>query len=204
MPMWQPHSGTTQHSHADIPQIATWYTLVIYTASMPEYADPVIDWLDAGRSLFAKRLYRDSCFLQSNGSYIKDLALVEKDLSRVCFMDNSPVSYAWNKGESLLSWLVWFGPDLGVWGATWMSILAVGGCRIGGRCRVEGTESRSDNVGARSWRRSLNNVVREHRRCINGQELTVQQTPYPSKAGHPTHMTKHCCRACLCWTVCGL
>ena len=81
-------------------QVATWYTLVIYTASMPEYADPVIDWLDAGRSLFAKRLYRDSCFLQSNGSYIKDLALVEKDLSRVCFMDNSPVSYAWNKGES--------------------------------------------------------------------------------------------------------
>lgn len=67
---------------------------------MPEYADPVIDWLDAGRSLFAKRLYRDSCFLQSNGSYVKDLALVEKDLSRVCFMDNSPISYAWNKGES--------------------------------------------------------------------------------------------------------
>lgn len=86
-----------------IVQVATWYTLVIYTASMPEYADPVIDWLDAGRSLFAKRLYRDSCFLQSNGSYIKDLALVEKDLSRVCFMDNSPVSYAWNKGEFCLS-----------------------------------------------------------------------------------------------------
>ncbi|KAI9632045.1 NLI interacting factor-like phosphatase-domain-containing protein [Dioszegia hungarica] len=80
---------------------ASWYTLVIYTASMPEYADPVIDWLDAGRSLFAKRLYRDSCFLQTNGSYIKDLALVEQDLSRVCFMDNSPVSYAWNKANAL-------------------------------------------------------------------------------------------------------
>jgi CTD nuclear envelope phosphatase 1 len=74
--------------------------LVIYTASMPEYADPVIDWLDAGRGFFAKRLYRESCFLQNNGSYIKDLALVEADLSRVCFMDNSPISYSWNKGES--------------------------------------------------------------------------------------------------------
>lgn len=71
---------------------------------MPEYADPVIDWLDAGRSLFAKRLYRDSCFLQTNGSYIKDLALVETDLSRVCFMDNSPISYAWNKGELFSLW----------------------------------------------------------------------------------------------------
>ncbi|ODN81659.1 hypothetical protein L202_02058 [Cryptococcus amylolentus CBS 6039] len=74
-------------------KVAAWYTLVIYTASMPEYADPVIDWLDGGRNLFAKKLYRESCFQQPNGSYVKDLALVEKDLSRVCFMDNSPISY---------------------------------------------------------------------------------------------------------------
>ena len=65
---------------------------------MPEYADPVIDWLDGGRGLFAKKFYRENCFLQSNGSYVKDLALVEADLSRVCFMDNSPISYSWNKG----------------------------------------------------------------------------------------------------------
>lgn len=81
-------------------QVASWYTLVIYTASMPEYADPVIDWLDNGRGLFAKRLYRDACHLQPSGSYVKDLSLVDPDLSRVCFMDNSPISYSWNKGES--------------------------------------------------------------------------------------------------------
>lgn len=67
---------------------------------MPEYADPVIDWLDNGRGLFAKRLYRESCYLQPSGSYIKDLALVDPDLAKVCFMDNSPISYNWNKGES--------------------------------------------------------------------------------------------------------
>ncbi|WVR06370.1 hypothetical protein IAU60_003401 [Kwoniella sp. DSM 27419] len=82
-------------------KVASWYTLVIFTASMPEYADPVIDWLDAGRNLFARKLYRDSCHLQPNGSYVKDLALVEADLSRVCFMDNSPVSYNWNKANAL-------------------------------------------------------------------------------------------------------
>jgi hypothetical protein len=26
---------------------------------MQEYADPVIDWLDGGRGLFGKKLYRD-------------------------------------------------------------------------------------------------------------------------------------------------
>ncbi len=66
---------------------------------MPEYADPVIDWLDGGRGIFAKKFYRESCYLQTNGSYVKDLALVEADLSRVCFMDNSPISYSWNKGS---------------------------------------------------------------------------------------------------------
>ena len=80
-------------------QVANWYTLVIFTASMPEYADPVIDWLDAGRNLFAKRFYRDSCHLQKNGSYVKDLTIVESDLARVCIMDNSPISYAWHKCE---------------------------------------------------------------------------------------------------------
>lgn len=69
---------------------------------MPEYADPVIDWLDNGRGLFAKRLYRDACHLQPSGSYVKDLSLVDPDLSRVCFMDNSPISYSWNKGESAI------------------------------------------------------------------------------------------------------
>ncbi|KAJ9094911.1 hypothetical protein QFC19_007767 [Naganishia cerealis] len=81
-----------------IAQVSSWYTLVIFTASMQEYADPVIDWLDGGRGYFAKKLYRESCSLQPNGSYTKDLSLVEEDLSRVCFMDNSPVSYNWNKG----------------------------------------------------------------------------------------------------------
>lgn len=33
-----------------------------------------------------------------NGSYTKDLSLVEADLSRVCLVDNSPVSYTVNEG----------------------------------------------------------------------------------------------------------
>ncbi|EGN93088.1 hypothetical protein SERLA73DRAFT_190267, partial [Serpula lacrymans var. lacrymans S7.3] len=36
-------------------KVSAWYTLVIFTASMQEYADPVIDWLDAGRGILARR-----------------------------------------------------------------------------------------------------------------------------------------------------
>ncbi|KAG9003908.1 Nuclear envelope morphology protein 1 [Tulasnella sp. 427] len=75
-------------------KVSTWYTLVIFTASMQEYADPVIDWLDAGRGILAKRFFRESCTQLPNGSYAKDLTIVESDLSRVALLDNSPVSYS--------------------------------------------------------------------------------------------------------------
>jgi len=39
--------------------VSGWYTLVIFTASVQEYADPVIDWLDAGRGILSHRFFRD-------------------------------------------------------------------------------------------------------------------------------------------------
>ncbi|KAG1753982.1 NIF-domain-containing protein [Suillus paluster] len=82
-------------------KVSSWYTLVVFTASMQEYADPVIDWLDAGRGILARRLFRESCTQLPNGSYIKDLSIVEQDLSRVCLIDNSPVSYRGNEANGI-------------------------------------------------------------------------------------------------------
>lgn len=79
-------------------KVSTWYQVVIFTASVQEYGDPVIDWLDQGRGLIAGRLYRDACTYK-NGSYLKDLSIVDLDLSRVCLVDNSPASYFLNPCE---------------------------------------------------------------------------------------------------------
>jgi TFIIF-interacting CTD phosphatase-like protein len=46
---------------------------------------------------FTSRL--QSCTQLPNGSYTKDLSLVEADLSSVCLVDNSPVSYTVNEGS---------------------------------------------------------------------------------------------------------
>ncbi|KIM46232.1 hypothetical protein M413DRAFT_64928 [Hebeloma cylindrosporum] len=81
--------------------VSGWYTLVIFTASMQEYADPVIDWLDAGRGILEHRFFRDSCTQLPNGSYTKDLSVIESDLSRVCLVDNSPVSYTVNQANGI-------------------------------------------------------------------------------------------------------
>jgi CTD nuclear envelope phosphatase 1 len=66
-----------------------------------EYADPVIDWLERERKYFSGRYYRQHCTYR-NGAYIKDLAQVEPDLSRVMILDNSPMSYIFHEGMECL------------------------------------------------------------------------------------------------------
>jgi len=78
-------------------KVSKWYDCVIFTASVQEYADPVIDWLEAERKIFKARYYRQHCTVE-NGAYIKDLSVIERDLGKVCILDNSPISYAWHEG----------------------------------------------------------------------------------------------------------
>lgn len=69
----------------------------MYTASLREYADPVVNMLDRGRRMFQKRLFRTAC-IEKDGMYLKDLTLIDHDLSRVSLLDNSAVSFILNPG----------------------------------------------------------------------------------------------------------
>ncbi|KAH4115810.1 hypothetical protein HBH98_185410 [Parastagonospora nodorum] len=81
-------------------KVSKWYNLVIFTASVQEYADPVIDWLEVERKYFVGRYYRQHCTFR-NGAYIKDLAQVEPDLSKVMILDNSPLSYIFHPDNAI-------------------------------------------------------------------------------------------------------
>lgn len=90
------------HCDEFLRKVSKWYKVVIFTASVQEYADPVIDWLEQERKYFAGRYYRQHCTFR-NGSYIKDLSSIEPDLSRVMILDNSPVSYVFHEGICSIS-----------------------------------------------------------------------------------------------------
>lgn len=81
-------------------KVCKWYNLVVFTASVQEYADPVIDWLEQERKYFSGRYYRQHCTFR-NGAYIKDLSSVEPDLSKVMILDNSPLSYIFHEGNTV-------------------------------------------------------------------------------------------------------
>jgi len=79
--------------------MAEMFELVVFTASLSVYANAVIDKLDPKR-LINRRYYRQSC-LPKSGSYIKDLQIVCRDLSKVVIIDNSPAAYSYNRENGI-------------------------------------------------------------------------------------------------------
>lgn len=64
---------------------------MIYTASLSKYADPLLDLLDVKRTI-SQRLFRENCVFY-DGHYVKDLSLLNRDISQTIIVDNSPMSY---------------------------------------------------------------------------------------------------------------
>eukprot|EP01101_Sappina_pedata_P005763 TRINITY_DN2717_c0_g1_i1.p1 TRINITY_DN2717_c0_g1~~TRINITY_DN2717_c0_g1_i1.p1 ORF type:complete len:291 (+),score=61.01 TRINITY_DN2717_c0_g1_i1:97-969(+) len=79
--------------------VSEWYDIIIFTASLRQYADPVIDRLDPNRYA-KKRLFRESCRLM-NGSFVKDFNHAGFDLPTTIIVDNSPVSYVVNQDNAI-------------------------------------------------------------------------------------------------------
>eukprot|EP00299_Pterocystis_sp_00344_P010070 c4422_g1_i2.p1 GENE.c4422_g1_i2~~c4422_g1_i2.p1 ORF type:complete len:295 (-),score=35.54 c4422_g1_i2:126-1010(-) len=75
------------------------FEVVVFTASLRKYADPVIDLLDPSRAI-AHRLYRESCVPHA-GVFVKDLSLLGRDLSKTIIVDNSPIAYMFQPHNAL-------------------------------------------------------------------------------------------------------
>mmetsp|Transcript_5740 Transcript_5740/g.14588 ORF Transcript_5740/g.14588 Transcript_5740/m.14588 type:complete len:239 (-) Transcript_5740:307-1023(-) len=80
------------------------FEVVVFTASLAKYADPVLDLLDKHKVVRA-RLFREAC-TNHKGSYVKDLGRLGRDLKRTIIVDNSPVSYQWHRRNAMaiISW----------------------------------------------------------------------------------------------------
>ncbi|ETN46868.1 uncharacterized protein HMPREF1541_01057 [Cyphellophora europaea CBS 101466] len=67
------------------------YEVVVFTASVSKYGDPLLDQLDI-HHVVHHRLFRESCY-NHQGNYVKDLSQVGRDLKETIIIDNSPTSY---------------------------------------------------------------------------------------------------------------
>ncbi|KAF4121722.1 hypothetical protein GMORB2_1561 [Geosmithia morbida] len=67
------------------------YEVVVFTASVSKYGDPLLDQLDIHKVVH-HRLFRESCY-NHQGNYVKDLSQIGRDLKDTIIIDNSPTSY---------------------------------------------------------------------------------------------------------------
>ena len=81
------------------------YEIVIFTASVSKYADPLLDIIDK-KGFCPFRLFREHCSL-INTTFVKDLQRLGRDLKNIVIVDNSPLSYVLHP-ENGLPILTWF------------------------------------------------------------------------------------------------
>lgn len=66
---------------------------MIFTASVEEYADLILNHLDPNNNIITKRFYRKDTVLINNEYTVKDLLKIERDLSKIIIVDNLPDNF---------------------------------------------------------------------------------------------------------------
>ena len=71
--------------------MSQYFELVIFTASLSKYADPLMDQMDTHRYC-TKRLFREHC-TYINGVFTKDMSKLGRNMKDAIILDNSPSAY---------------------------------------------------------------------------------------------------------------
>ncbi|KAJ3087842.1 hypothetical protein HK100_008223 [Physocladia obscura] len=80
-------------------KLGSQFEIVVFTASLSKYADPVLDQLDK-YGVVKHRLFREAC-LYHKGNYVKDLNMLGRDVKEIIILDNSPVSYIFHPSNAI-------------------------------------------------------------------------------------------------------
>lgn len=80
-------------------KVGKWFEVVVFTASVLKYGDPLLDKLDINNAVH-HRLFRDSCY-NYQGNFIKNLSQLGRPLTDSIIIDNSPASYIFHPQHSI-------------------------------------------------------------------------------------------------------
>ena len=80
------------------------FEVVIFTASLSKYANPLLDRLDV-HNVITGRLFREHCTYVDQ-CYVKDLSRLGRDVDQTLIIDNSPTCYAFQPRNAMpcMSW----------------------------------------------------------------------------------------------------
>ena len=91
---------TRPYIYEFLKEMSKLFVVYIFTASIREYADPLLNELDKDK-IIKKRLFRDSCTISDKGKYVKNLNNLNYNLKDIILLDNNPISYSFNKTNGI-------------------------------------------------------------------------------------------------------
>lgn len=80
-------------------RVAEKFEVIVFTASLAKYANPVLDNLDPKQTVHG-RLFRDSC-VGHGSQFVKDMSILGRDIKKAVIVDNSPSSYAFQPENAI-------------------------------------------------------------------------------------------------------
>ena len=94
------HAYRRPHLHAFLKSVSGMFEVVLFTASLSQYAEALMNIMDPNHEIFSYSLYRNSC-VQGFGSFIKDLSLLGRDLAKTVIIDNSPQAFSFQPDNGI-------------------------------------------------------------------------------------------------------
>lgn len=72
------------------------YEIVVWTAGVQDYAEPILDQIDPEKTMFKKRMYRTEC-IKADMFFVKDLdVILDREKANMVIVDNSILSFAFD------------------------------------------------------------------------------------------------------------
>lgn len=77
------------------------FEVIVFTASHSCYANVVVDHLDPKGEHVHHRLFRENCVQTPEGMHVKDLRVIDRDLSQMVLVDNAAYSYIYQMDNGI-------------------------------------------------------------------------------------------------------